>query len=291
MIADVLVYDLSRYQGIEAVQPQAVIFNVDDPGFPDKVRRALDLGIPWDFYPWVHPGEDFSGHVARSWDRAAPLIDGRAPWAWFDYEETGVEPWQLSAGFARTDEFGVSAGYYALASAPGIHDLFAARSYWCCQYPGGNDGTFPGLGRLLAPRPVQLWQFTSSANGPGPGLDISVVVDDAWYPTWVSSPSRGDDVIFKAVGNSTTNPAVTDGSTWVEFLGALVAADPANYPGVGVVPVDGEFMGKRSIASGKGDAGQAPAVDLAPLTAALTALSQDLGNAQAHVDAARAALP
>lgn len=176
-------YDLSRYDSLEDVKPSFVILNVEDPGFGEKAHRAVDLGIALGVYLWIYPG----ARPAVSWmhDRTLGLGLGEPPVGyWADYEEAGVTANQLVDWFAQCDALPIKAGYY---SGPTIvdHGPFLTRAWWCAAHPWG-DGRYPGVDALWAssrPRPMQLWQFTSTFGT----LDQDSVEDEPWWATWVGA--------------------------------------------------------------------------------------------------------
>lgn len=224
-------FDLSRYDGLEDVKPSFVILNVEDPGFGDKAGRAVALGVPWGVYLWIYPGV----RPAVSWmhDRTLSLGHGEPPVGyWADYEEGGVSADQLVDWFAQCDALPIKAGYY---SGPSIvdHGPFLTRAWWCAAYPWGDD-RYPGVDALWAssrPRPMQLWQFTST-NGT---LDQDSVEDEAWWAGWVgvapSAPAAAEvpapiyqenamNYVIKSGASKRLNPRdlmVTDGDSVQHF--------------------------------------------------------------------------
>lgn len=186
----VIGYDLSRYDGLEAVDSAAfVIVNVDDPGLGDKIGRAVAQAKPWGGYKWIYPGA--SGWNAATECAAKLRAFGEAPLgSWADYEDNGVDQGQLVDWFRGLDSVSARGGYYTNDWRVDHGALIAAvgtRWYWTAGYPGANDGTFPGWDALRTSRPAQLWQFTST-NGT---RDQNAVVDSAWYESLGGSGSGG----------------------------------------------------------------------------------------------------
>jgi hypothetical protein len=172
--------DTSRYQRPGTYHPgEHEVINAEDPTLPAKVARNVAEGRPWGVYLWVYPGQPVP--VARRVVEIRSLGYGDPPMGyWWDYEEAGVEPWQLVDAFARADELGVRSGYYCNNHVVD-HAAFLSRPFWLAQYPRANDGTFPGFATMRASRPVHLWQFTSTSGT----LDQNVVVDHEWWDSWV----------------------------------------------------------------------------------------------------------
>jgi hypothetical protein len=178
--------DTSKWQPPGTYDPgQFEIINGEDPSMPLKVRRNILEGRPWGLYVWVYPGESGGSLVSRA--RAAIGRAGADPplLTWWDYEQAGVTQAQLTDAFAVADLNGVRSGYYSNAHTVN-HDEFRVRPYWLAAYPGNNDGTFPGVDRMRPPRPVTIWQY-SSTNGQ---LDRNVIINEAWY-----AAHTGDDVL------------------------------------------------------------------------------------------------
>jgi hypothetical protein len=181
--------DTSKFQRFGTYEAGAFeIVNAEDPTMPTKIARNVDDARPWGLYVWVYAGEGGASLINRARvaiDRAGhgvpPLL------VWWDYEDKGVAQWQLDDAFRAADSVGLPTGYY---SNPGTvdHAPLLARPWWMAAYPGMNDGTFPGLANMRAPRPVNIWQFSSS-NG---NLDRNIVIDDAWYAGLVT----GGDMPF-----------------------------------------------------------------------------------------------
>jgi hypothetical protein len=171
--------DTSSYQPLGTYDPNAFeIVNCQDPELSDKAARNVQDGRPWSIYVWVYPGESATSLCDRLQEAIAAagssptLLDG-----WWDYEEPGVEQWQLDQVFEEADRRGLRTGYYA---NPGLADdqKLAARPFWMAQYPYPNDGTFRGFDEMTDPGvSVQLWQFTSTSGT----LDQNAVADQAWY--------------------------------------------------------------------------------------------------------------
>ncbi len=222
-------FDLSRYDGLEDVRPEFVILNVEDPGFGDKVARAVVLGIPWGVYLWIYPG--VLPAVGWMLDRTRAQGHGEPPVGyWADYEEAGVSPDQVSNWFARCDAAGVKAGYYSGPSAVD-HGPFLARAWWNAVYPNGNDGSYPGVDALWPsskPRPMNLWQFTST-NGT---LDQDVVIDEVWWPNWAGAAPAPEKkelpemfVGLKArTGTNVCDAAWVDGGFVIRWFGGGMGA-------------------------------------------------------------------
>ncbi len=169
--------DTSSYQPIGTYDPGSFeIVNALDPTLPNKIARNRADGRPWGIYSWVFPGESGAYTVGRAIN-ALNKVGGPAPLGlWWDYEQDGVEQWQLDECFVACDQQGMWSGYYANMWRPN-HVGLLARPYWCCAYPWPNDGSFPGLERLPAGRDINIWQY-SSTNGQ---LDLNVIIDEAWY--------------------------------------------------------------------------------------------------------------
>jgi hypothetical protein len=195
-------YDLSRFDGLDAVQGDFVILNVEDPGFGDKVARAVEQATSWGVYQWIYPGE--APPVGGMHDRTTGLGHGEPPVGyWADFEQVGCTPDLLDSWFGQCDAHGLKAGYY---SGPTFldHSPFLSRAWWCAAYPGTNDGSYPGVGALWPssrPRPMQLWQFTST-NGT---LDQDSVEDPEWWAAWLGTAS-------------TPTPATTPGGKSMEII-------------------------------------------------------------------------
>lgn len=169
--------DTSKYQRDGTYDPGAFeIVNAEDPTMPTKVQREALNGRPAGLYVWVYPGEPGHSMVNRA---QAALARAGAPCelgVWWDYEDRGVAQWQLADVFQAADAVGLWSGYYSNAGTVD-HGPLMNRAWWLAAYPGANDGSFPGLGQMRAPRPVNIWQYSSSQGS----LDRNVIVDDGWY--------------------------------------------------------------------------------------------------------------
>lgn len=182
--------DLSKYQNTDAVQPEFVILNVEDPYLASKARRAVDLGIVWDVYKWCFPGQDGGAMFRRAQALVAALgLPGRQPGYWLDYEEAGVAPNQVTQWFAATDAAGVQAGWYCylyLLNAQG--NVAPGRPLWLAYYPGSNDGSYyPSMSDTARNKGARLHQYTSTAGT----LDQNIVLDEKWWSMWSDTVTPG----------------------------------------------------------------------------------------------------
>lgn len=234
--------DVSKWQPTEAVDGWAfAVLNCEDPGYRDKIRRCEAQRIVWQPYVWVRPGEPGWAVMDRA-KQVTEYAGYPCRFVWADYEEAGVTQDQLDGFFARADELGIGAGYYANAHAVD-HQPFLGRPFWLAQYPDPNDGTFPGLDRMTDPavigRPVQLWQYTSGANDPsGVGLDRNVVIDEAWWAALTGQEGAEDMALLEAIDDCDPAiwPGIAAGSRWVDvetrfLVGTGVSGTPIRIPG------------------------------------------------------------
>lgn len=176
--------DISSYQGpgVPGIEEPLsfVIINVRDPGLETKCKICRDeLGIPWGGYSWIDPG--VSQDSVAGWAADRVRAAGEPPLGlWADYEQDGVDDWQLTQFRQRCDGIGIKSGYYANGWRPN-HDLHRGWAFWQAAYPGRNDGSFPGFGNMPVYRDTQIWQYSSS----GGFLDRNVIVDEAWFYSFV----------------------------------------------------------------------------------------------------------
>lgn len=169
--------DTSKYQPPGTYQPgEFEIINAEDPTMPTKVARNVGDRRPWSLYVWVYGGESGAHLVDRL--QAGIARAGSQPTllaGWWDFEDTGVQTWQVIDACNEARRRGLETGYYSNTWRID-HSQLGDFAYWPCAYPGRNDGSFPGFPALGSPRPAQLWQYSS-----GGGLDRNVVVDENWY--------------------------------------------------------------------------------------------------------------
>jgi hypothetical protein len=205
--------DISRYQPAGAMDDWSfVIVNAEDPGFDEKIRRAIARGIPWGPYTWMYPGSG-ARDMQRAVDRCKP--HGAPPLGyWLDYEQAGVSQGDIDAALQRARELGVfeRTGIYTylyLIANVNLH----GRPLWLAYYPGSNDGTYlPSRDGDARRWRAVMWQYSSGGN-----LDRNVVIDDGWYQSWVggsAAPTEDDEMRtdeFDARINLLTAPGQTDG--------------------------------------------------------------------------------
>jgi len=183
----IFVDDISRYDGtaadLTADRCDEAIYNVEDPGCAEKVRRwSGEFGKPWHLYGWEYPGP------GSAVDLIAGMTDTlgmTAKAAWVDYEENGVAPVDAAVARVRAGELPMPVGFYTylylINSQDGLAAEWAAWDLrWIAYYPGTNDGSYPGwaIGDAQGKGAV-LWQYTSS----GGTRDRNVVVDEAKWAT------------------------------------------------------------------------------------------------------------
>lgn len=223
--------DTSKWQPLGTYDPGSFeIVNAEDPYLSAKIVRNDAEGRPWGLYVWVNEAEGGQSLVARA-QRAIKLVGDPALGVWWDYEDRGVEPWQLKDAFKVADSVGLWSGYYSGASMLD-HSQFLDREWWLAQYPWPNDGSFPGMDKMHAPRDVTIWQFSSGGN-----LDRNVIVDEAWYFSNHKVKPPPPIVIAKPKGIKMWCALLVD-SNWVDvwFEGVIVegfANDTPNMFGVG----------------------------------------------------------
>lgn len=197
--------DLSRYDSPGGVtdtsavdDPRAnyVILNVEDPGFLNKARRAIDIGKHWGPYSWLYGnlgGIECIDRMLRAID-AVGVLPSRG--GWVDYEANGVAP--VHAAQARVEAqqrapipVGLYTYLYLLNSQAGLADEWWQWTLrWLAYYPGSNDGTllWDQNGQAIAWGSAH-WQYTSS-NGT---RDRNAVIDDALWASLGSSITPEDD--------------------------------------------------------------------------------------------------
>lgn len=203
-------YDLSKYNSTEAVRPDFVILNVEDPYLQSKVQRAHDLGIPWDAYKWCYAGQ--TGQAMC--DRTHALVDavfpgGRYPAFWLDYEDAGVTGGQVGEWFAACDRAGVKSGWYCylyLLNGQGNHA--PDRPLWLAYYPGQNDGTYiPSMSDTARQKGALLHQYTSTAGR----LDQNVVLDESWWAGWIGDDDMTPDEVNQLIESYVFQPTELTG--------------------------------------------------------------------------------
>jgi hypothetical protein len=170
-------YDLSKYQGREAVRPAFVILNMEDPDYGGKRQVAIGDGIPDAGYLWINPNENGASHVERAL-RLADKHGGMPPEGiYLDYEQGGVGPWQLDQCLAAIDsrgllgQFGLYTYLYIIATVAAQWAAFIKK--WLAYYPGSNNGALD-MGRSgdAVRWGAHIWQFTST----GGTLDQNVII-------------------------------------------------------------------------------------------------------------------
>lgn len=227
--------DTSRYQPIGTYNPEHFeIVNIEDPGWLGKWHRNRAEGRPTGFYLWVYPGHDLAADTRWAIDMIRGVGIGDPELGlWADYEEAGVEQWQMDQFRATAQHMAMKAGRYHNPHSLN-HQAFADLPWWSCVYPGNNDGSFPGYGALWSssrPWPEALWQYTSTANGPV-GLDRNVVVDDAWYAAflggsimkeWDEMATRDEikEVVREVLNEGTAQGTVSWAETMRTVLGGI----------------------------------------------------------------------
>lgn len=180
--------DTSEYQAPGTYDPGAFeLINAEDPTMPVKVARNRDERRPWGLYVWVYPDDDASTLVARA--EAAIASAGGVPplGVWWDDETEGDDPGTLVAAGNLLDAHGIGNGDYGSADTLSAPEL-AGRRAWVAQYPGDNDGDYPGDDQLEFGRPATIWQYSSTRGA----LDRDAIMDDAWYQ---DATNGGDDVL------------------------------------------------------------------------------------------------
>lgn len=233
-------HDVSSYQGA-GLPPLThgrtlsfTILNVKDPGFASKAREARDRALPWGVYSWVYAGADqrVNARLCVVAVEQAGLDSHAVPLGyWADYEDAGVTEDQLGPWFAGLDTLGVRGGYYA---NPGKIGGFRDRPYWMAQYPWPNDGSYRPNDMADAGRPVNIWQFTSTAGT----LDQNVVVDEAWFHAWVGTPTQEDGDDMDIIQVKGTGRGLTDGTLYYPSEQRFSYVDPASLPaGAKVLPL------------------------------------------------------
>src|SRR3954452_3553024 len=97
--------DTSSYQPMGSYDPgEFEIINCQDPELAAKAARNAADGRPWSIYVWVYAGQSGASLVDRL--EAAHRDAGTRPTlldGWWDYEDAGVEQWQLDDAFAEAD--------------------------------------------------------------------------------------------------------------------------------------------------------------------------------------------
>lgn len=187
--------DTSKYQPLGSYDPGAFeIVNVEEPDgnggdFTATIARNVRDGRPWGVYLWVHPGRAVNVGGAVASVRGLGHGDGALGY-WLDYEESGVEQWQIDDAYAQADALAIRCGLYTyLYQLPGV--ATRSRPLWLAYYPGNNDGTYPeGQDGAARSAGAVMWQFTSGANAPV-GLDRNVVLDEQWYSEWTGGVLHG----------------------------------------------------------------------------------------------------
>lgn len=242
--------DESRFQSYEALAARIaagehsfVILNVDDPDFTSKAQLCEANRYLWGVYVYMLPGVPGDYDLDKMIMRASAVGGAKAGY-WFDYEEAGVEPWQLARGFGRADDLGIAdrVGYYSSVGALD-HGPFSARRYWLAQYPGRNDGSFPGM-VYRAPRPVDLWQYTSGANSPDGGLDENVVVDEAWWAQLTGGQSGDDDMAITVyeLTSDTPTAGIAAGSKWADLGTRFARPEDVGLGGAPTTKIAGDLF-------------------------------------------------
>lgn len=182
--------DVSRYQDLEDINGWSfAIINVEDPGLATKIAYCRALGIPWGLYTWIYPGRgrsDMNRALVKGVQFGEPPLG-----YWLDYEQAGVTPADLDAALDTAAEQGALArtGVYTyLHMIAGVAEHLRDRPLWIAYYPGANDGTYPsGQGGNAQAWGAVLWQYSSGGN-----LDRNVVIDEAWYRSFVSGGEDDD---------------------------------------------------------------------------------------------------
>jgi len=174
--------DVSRYQGASAIDSfDLAILNIEDPNVVDKAIWCNDRLIPWDIYKWGFPGQT----GGQMFGRAKSLVDAlpvgfRLPRYWLDYEEGGVEPWQIGDWYTACDQAGVGGGLYAYKNLIEVQGLRGTpgKGFWVAYYPERNDGSYyPAMSDWARSVGADGHQYTST-NGT---LDQNVFFDPAWF--------------------------------------------------------------------------------------------------------------
>lgn len=290
--------DISRYDGtaadLTADRCDEAIFNVEDPGCAEKVRRwSGEFAKPWHLYGWEYPG------AGSAVDLLSGMVDqlGMAPKAgWVDYEQNGVTPTDAAAARAKAAAVGFPCGFYTylylLNAQDGLADEWAAWDLrWIAYYPGTNDGSYPGwaIGDAQQ-RGAVLWQYTST-NGT---RDRNVVVDEAKWASLASTATISPTVEDTMYGKDSKGTYYKDTpGAWVTLskpeaaavyaallngakLTILDLGDPLNVVAANAQTI--ADLGKLGLVPGTVAPAPAP-VDLSEVQAAFTAAAAALARA------------